>query len=293
MDRGLDRAPRRWCGSLMGFLRRGKQIGSGQQRPVASQDAGEHASSPDERAVACAAVPPTDRAAPGDRLVVALAGVREPIVVILFLIAFFTAISGKPLDGLLLLIVATGLAWDAAARYRSRAAAGSGAVAQPAATASAEATAPAAMRQSSQPRDQSLLHRLRAGGRPPALVLAGLAVGAVYAALVGSFIRYSWPATAGVIALGAALVAAGWRGPLRRRPVPGPLPLPGAALWGVLLVAAGLWELSSLFQQPDLSTTSYAHPTISALTDPLLGSHAGRSVALAVWLAIGWFLVER
>ena len=238
-------------------------------------------------------MPSADRAEPGDRLAVALAGVREPIVVILFLIAIFTAISGKPLDGLLLLIVATGLAWDAAARYQGRAAAGSGAIAQPADNASAETTAPAAMRQSSQPRDQSMLERLRTGGRPPALVLAGLALGVVYAALVGSFIRYSWQATAGVIALGAAVVAAGWRGPLRRRPDPGPLPLPGAALWGVLLVAAGLWELSSLFQQPDLSTTSYAHPTISALTDPLLASHAGRSVALAVWLAIGWFLVER
>jgi hypothetical protein len=58
-------------------------------------------------------------------------------------------------------------------------------------------------------------------------------------------------------------------------------------------VAAGLWELSALVLQPDLDTTSSAHPTISALTDPLLTSHAGRSVALAVWVAVGWFLVRR
>ena len=125
------------------------------------------------------------------------------------------------------------------------------------------------------------------------LVLAGLAAAVTYAVIVGSFGRYSWPATVGVIAVGAVVVAVGWRGPLRRRPDPGRLPMPGAALWAGLLVAGGLWELASLLQQPDLTTTSYAHPTVSALTDPLLVSHAGRSVALAVWLAIGWLLVER
>ncbi|HUK67526.1 MAG TPA: hypothetical protein VLW50_02035 [Streptosporangiaceae bacterium] len=277
----------------------GKQTGSGQQRAAARPAPGEHGS-PDERAVACAAVvSAADSAAPGDRLVVALAGFREPIVVILFLIAFFTAISGKPLDGLLLLIVATGLAWDAAARYRGHAAARSGALAEPGTTASAETTPPVGRRQSvgpahaGQPGDRSLLEQLRPGGRRLALVLAGFGFAAVYAVLVGSFIRYSWPATVGVIALGATVVATGWRGPLRHRPDPGPLPLPGAALWAVLLVAGGLWELSSLLQQPDLSATSYAHPTISALTDPVLASHVGRSVALAVWLAIGWLLVDR
>ena len=64
-------------------------------------------------------------------------------------------------------------------------------------------------------------------------------------------------------------------------------------LWAGLLVAIGLWELAALFLQPGLAVTSYAHPTISALTDPLLTSHAGRSVALAIWVTIGWFLAER
>jgi hypothetical protein len=40
-------------------------------------------------------------------------GIRQPIVIVLLLIAFFSAISGKPLDGLLMLLVAAGLAWDA------------------------------------------------------------------------------------------------------------------------------------------------------------------------------------
>ena len=48
-----------------------------------------------------------------------------------------------------------------------------------------------------------------------------------------------------------------------------------------------------LLEQPNLATSSYAHPTISTLTDPLLSTWAGRSIVLAGWLALGWFLVER
>ena len=47
-----------------------------------------------------------------------LAGFREPVVWILLAIAFFTSISGKPVDGVLMLIVAIGLAWDAGRRAR-------------------------------------------------------------------------------------------------------------------------------------------------------------------------------
>ncbi len=203
---------------------------------------------------------------------------------ILLLIALFTAISGKPLDGVFMLVVATGLAWDAARRARSRPPAPAGgdpAVPAPAAqAAAAEARAAEAA---------------AARGRPrrPLLIVTGLAVGALYAALVGSFARYSWPATAAVLGLGAIVLAVGWRESRRWRPVPGKLPMPGAMLWGGLLVAGGLWELAALLQQPSLTVASYTHPTISSLTDPLLGTHAGRSLALATWLALGWFLVER
>jgi hypothetical protein len=195
----------------------------------------------------------------------ALAGLRQPIVVILLLIALFTAISGKPLDGFLMLVVATGLAGDAA-RGRLRPAISAGARRQ---------------------------ERSPAGRRRPVRILAWLAAGLLFAAVVGTFSRYSWPATAPVVGLGGLVVAVGWRGPRRAREVPDRLPLPGTALWGALLVAGGLWELTSLLEQPSLTTTSHAHPTISALTDPLLGSGPGRSAALAVWLVIGWLLVER
>jgi hypothetical protein len=47
-----------------------------------------------------------------------LAGLREPIVVVLLLIALFTSISGKPPDGVLMLVAGVSLAWDAARRSR-------------------------------------------------------------------------------------------------------------------------------------------------------------------------------
>ena len=61
--------------------------------------------------------------------------------------------------------------------------------------------------------------------------------------------------------------------------------------WAAVFVTLGLWELTQLLLQPTLTTDSYAHPTISVLSDPVLATHPGRSIALFVWLALGWFLV--
>ena len=42
-----------------------------------------------------------------------------------------------------------------------------------------------------------------------------------------------------------------------------------------------------------MDTTSYAHPTISALTDPVLAAQPGRALLLGGWLLLGWYLVRR
>jgi len=205
----------------------------------------------------------------------AAAGLRQPIVAILLLIALFTTVSGKPLDGFLMLAVATMLISDAARSRRQAARGGSGA--SPSATTSA--TSPATSHQ-----------------RGPRRLLAGaarLAAGALYCVIVGSFRRYSWPATASVVVFGCLMIAIGWQGPLpRRRPLTGE-PLRRAWLWAVVLVSGGLLELASLLQQPHLTTDSYAHPTISALTDPVLASFPGRSAVLGGWLLAGWYVVSR
>lgn len=220
----------------------------------------------------------TSRLSPGRA---AVAGLRQPIVAILLLIALFTAVSGKPLDGFLMLAVATLLIFDAARARRQGTAEDdddddAGRVASAAALASPAAPA------SRRARQRRLL--ARAGW---------LTAGALYCGVVGSFRRYSWPATAAVIALGCLMIAVGWQGPLRRRPALTGAALRRAWLWAVVLVSGGLLELSSLLQQPHLTTDSYAHPTISALTDPLLASSPGRSLVLGGWLVIGWLLVGR
>ena len=195
----------------------------------------------------------------------ALAGFRAPVVWILLAIAFFTSISGKPVDGVLMLIVAVGLAWDAGRRALRHSAAEE-APARPAA---------------------------RTGGRRRFAVIALLAAAVVYAGVVGSFSRYSWPVTACIIVLGTVVVLIGWHGPVRSRPAGGRLPVAGTLAWIAVLVAGCLWELGALLQQPSLTTDSYSHPTISTLTDPVLATSPGRAVVLLAWLALGWYLVER
>ena len=207
---------------------------------------------------------------PAGRTLAALTGFRAPVVWILLAIAFFTSISGKPVDGVLMLIVAIGLAWDAGRRPRDGGRSGP-----------AEA-GPGQAGEAS-----------RAGSRRRLLVVALLAGGVAYAGVVGSFTRYSWPVTAGIIGLGTVVVIIGWHGPLRRRPDRGRLPVAGTLAWAVVLVAGCLWELAALLLQPSITTDSYAHPTISTLTDPVLASSPGRAVVLAAWLAFGWYLVER
>jgi hypothetical protein len=205
----------------------------------------------------------------------AVSGLRQPIVAILLLIALFTTVSGKPLDGFLMLAVATLLTLDAARSLRQGDAGNPG---------TSSAVRPTASAPGDQPRRG--LRRLLARA-------AWLVAGALFCAIAGSFSRYSWPATGSVIALGCLMIAIGWQGSLSNPPPLRGKPLRRAWLWAVVLVSGGLLELGSLLQQPHLTTDSYAHPTISALTDPLLASHPGRSAVLGGWLLTGWFLVSR
>ena len=335
----------------MGSSRRGRQPRSPHHPPWGAEGS--------EAGSGAAAEAAVSAARPGPRVFALLAGFRHPIVAILLAIAFFTAISGKPVDGVLMLIAAVSLAWDAGRRAGDD---GGGAVTDegPPATGAAAATATApgvaapgaaapGIAAPGEPVPGEPMPGVAApcvsypgepapgvtapgepapgvtapGGAGPGVAdsgaagpaggargLAGarrrvwrwrkvllaaalLAGGAAYAGVVGSFIRYSWPATAAIIGLGTVVVMIGWRGPVRRRQVPGRLPIAGTAVWGLLFVAGCLWELAALLKQPTLTTTSYAHPTVSTLTDPVLANAGGRSAMLAAWLAVGWYLVRR
>jgi hypothetical protein len=218
-----------------------------------------------------------------ERTIITLSGARQPVVAILLAISFFTVISGKPLDGLLLVIVAAALSWDAGMRAREL---------QALQAARVQAGLPPGYLSETEPAQPSAW---RARSERPRLRLAVLGMGGavIYSLTVGSFTRFSWPATAGVVGLGAGVVIVGWGGPTRHRQIPGRFSRLGMWTWSSLLVAGGLWELAALLEQPSIDRSSWAHPTISTLTDPLLASWPGRAVALLAWVSLGCYLVER
>jgi hypothetical protein len=66
---------------------------------------------------------------------------------------------------------------------------------------------------------------------------------------------------------------------------------PATRRWLPWATAAGVtagWELFCLFSLPRST-----HPTISSMLDAADGSHLGRGIAFAAWLALGWYVVTR
>lgn len=201
----------------------------------------------------------------------AVSAVRDPVIVCLLLAGFFDGISGNPIHSMLLFATAVALGWDRSGRSRP----GTGVAAV------------------SGDRVQAELIPDRVGLDHTVLLTVAVTAGVMYAVVVGGFARYSWPATFAVLVPGAFVLAMAWRGPLHPKPVPGPIDPVGTVSWAAIVVALSGWELAALFLQPTLTTDSYAHPTISTLTDAGLASHFGRSIALLAWAALGWFLMER
>lgn len=59
-------------------------------------------------------------------------------------------------------------------------------------------------------------------------------------------------------------------------------------VWLVLLAAIVAWELFCYSSLPRRQ-----HPTVSSLIDMLDAHPVGKTVAFALWLALGWFLAAR
>ncbi|HZP90566.1 MAG TPA: hypothetical protein VFC04_06160 [Actinomycetota bacterium] len=205
--------------------------------------------------------------------------VREPVVLVLVLAGVVDALSGGPWShGALLVGVAILLGFDRLRRRRRARALGL----------ADEGEGPG-----------HELEPVRAGGGVAAAHVAPrirftpvtVIGGVLYSAVVGSFARFSWPMTLAVAVPGVAAVVAAWNAPAR--PGPPRIEPAGAVAWATVFIVLGLWELANLLLQPSLTVGSNAHPTISVLTDPMLASHLGRSVFLALWLAFGAFLMER
>jgi len=184
------------------------------------------------------------------------AAVRDPIIGILLLAGIFDWLSGNAIHSVLLFTAALALAWDAIVPHPI------------------EGTGPA------------VPVPTRLGPIPVAGALA-------YSVIIGGFGRYSWTTTIAVIVPAGAALALAWRRRGHAGPGPKRLDPVGEVAWASVFVALALWELTQLLLQPSLTTDSYAHPTISVLTDPVLTTHPGRSIVLFLWLALGWFLLQR
>jgi hypothetical protein len=200
------------------------------------------------------------------------AALRDPVVVILALAGIFDGLSGNPIHSVLLLGTSVALGREPF-RARVHGATGSGEM---------QGGAPRG------PADEHVATAFRLVAAP--LVLVAIIA---YSVVVGGFARYSWPATVSVLLPGVVVLWISWRLPSRPSSDPGPIGSVGVVAWVSVFVGAAIWELITLLQQPSLSSPSYAHPTLSTLTDPILASHPGRAIGLILWLSLGWFLVRR
>jgi hypothetical protein len=205
-------------------------------------------------------------------------GLAHPVPITFLLAAYFSYVSGDPVRAGYLLAVGLALAWDRA--HRAAAPAGSAVV-------KIGRGGPgrlAVFSHESAGRRQAAMKRL--------LIPAAL-VAAAYALIVGSFQRYSWPATIAVCLPAAAGVIVAWWVSAGSEKEPERLSRAGMAAWALVWVGASVWELTALYLQPSLTTDSPAHPTLSYLADPVLASFLGRAVVLFGWLAFGWYLARR
>jgi hypothetical protein len=187
------------------------------------------------------------------------------MVLVFFVAAYFSRLSGDTVRAGYFVVVGLALAWDRAARRDLPPDGG--------ATFSGDSVA-----------------RRRAA---TATVVAAAGMGGLaYAFLVGSFQRYSVPATIAITTLAAAALVVAWRTSAGSAAPPSRLNPAGLVAWAAVAVGAGAWELIALYMQPTLTTDSPAHPTLSYLANGLLASWPGRSAVIFCWLAFGWYLTR-
>ena len=211
---------------------------------------------------------------------VLLGALRDPVVVILLLAGTFDWLSGNPIHSILLFAAGLALARDGSIRRR----------AEPAKAADRPGPAGGHAPGGAVTGARVVTFRAGSGGLSSGAVVIGAVA---FAVLFGEFPRYSWPATFAVVAVAAAALALGWEEPPREAADPVQLRFAGLIAWGSVFVGLALWELAALLLQPSLTTDSYAHPTLSVVTDPILATRPGRSILLFLWLMFGWFLMQR
>ncbi|GAA5181805.1 hypothetical protein GCM10023322_17320 [Rugosimonospora acidiphila] len=117
--------------------------------------------------------------------------------------------------------------------------------------------------------------------------LLGLLVLAVLALVGGAFPSFSRQANLYVLVLGAGIAWLGLSGRVHRRADPA-RPSRAALWWLVPALLLAAFEVVDL-----LLGSTYPHPTMSKLMDPVLDHYGARSAAYFGWLAAFWAMVRR
>lgn len=207
-----------------------------------------------------------------------LRGLVHPMVLAFYTASFFCYLAGDSVRAVYFLGIGIALAWDRSNRVPR-----------------SEPIVADEVAVSADPGDQSAFSADSAALRRAAMsrmVIAFGVLGMVYSVVVGWFQRYSAPTTILVTALATVAIIVAWRISAGSAAQPEQLSMTGMAAWGFVAVGASAIELSSMFLQPSLTISSYAHPTLSYLSNSVLGSWSGRSVVLFLWLSLGWYLAR-
>ncbi len=137
------------------------------------------------------------------------------------------------------------------------------------------------------------IHGVTEGHRWAVAVALAAVVYASLASLTHPFTDGADIVTALPIAVALAAMLVRMRSSWRPAPVvdaDGPGPTPNR-LWLAWATAAALvagWEVYCYTAGPRSQ-----HPTLSSLADGLDSSHAGKALAFALWLALGWYLLRQ
>jgi hypothetical protein len=129
--------------------------------------------------------------------------------------------------------------------------------------------------------------RLPAGGRLARKLVIGAAL-AAYSWAAASTAAFTTGALLVVLLPGAVIaVIAVWR-PRARIPQPGRMDVTGFSYWAICVAALFEWEASAF-----KDNSSWWHPALTDLINPLIVPHPLKSAAILIWLLAGWALVRR
>ena len=129
--------------------------------------------------------------------------------------------------------------------------------------------------------------RLPAGGRLAGRLVIGAAL-AAYSWAAASTAAFTTGALLIVLLPGAVIaVIAVWR-PSNRIPPPGRMDVTGFSYWAICVAALLEWEASAF-----KDNSSWWHPALTDLINPLIAPHPLKSAAILIWLLAGWALVRR